>query len=175
MQAAGICCSDLQELVKRYKKAGLVIAGRTNTPELCLNVSTESLLLGAARNPWNTKLSTGGSSGGAAAAIATRMVPIAHGSDGGGSIRIPSSSCGVFGMKPSRGRMPTGPDAGEVWEGFDTNHALSISVRDNAAMLDATSAPEVGAPYGIPAPARPFLKEVGTDPGKLKIAFKLNC
>ena len=159
------------ELVKRYKRAGLVVVGRTNTPEFGLNVSTESVLLGPARNPWNTEVSTGGSSGGSAAAVAARMVPIAHGNDGGGSIRIPSSSCGVFGMKPSRGRMPTGPDSGEVWEGFAINHALSISVRDSAAMLDATSSPEVGAPYGIPTPARPFLKEVGADPGKLKIAF----
>ena len=159
------------ELVKRYKRAGLVIAGRTNTPEFGLNVTTESVFLGPARNPWNTERSTGGSSGGTAAAIAARMVPIAHGSDGGGSIRIPSSSCGVFGMKPSRGRMPTGPDAGEIWEGLGTNHALSISVRDNAAMLDATSTPEVGAPYGIPTPVRPFLKEVGTNPGMLRIAF----
>ena len=159
------------ELVKRYKRAGLVCVGRTNTPEFGLNLTTESVLLGPARNPWDTKRSTGGSSGGSAAALAARMVPIAHGSDGGGSIRIPSSSCGVFGMKPSRGRMPTGPEIGEIWEGFATNHALSLSVRDNAALLDATSAPEVGAPYGIPAPVRPFVKEVETNPGKLKIAF----
>ena len=159
------------ELVRRYKRAGLICVGRTNTPEFGLTVSTESVLLGPARNPWNTERSTGGSSGGSGAAVAARMVPIAHGSDGGGSIRIPSSSCGVFGLKPSRGRMPTGPVLGEIWEGFATNHALSISVRDNAALLDATSAPEVGAPYGIPAPVRPFLKEVGANPGNLKIAF----
>ena len=159
------------ELVKRYKRAGLVCVGRTNTPEFGLNMTTESVLLGPARNPWDTERSTGGSSGGSAAALAVRMVPIAHGNDGGGSIRIPSSSCGVFGMKPSRGRMPTGPDIGEWAEGFATNHALSISVRDNAALLDATSAPEVGAPYGIPAPVRPFVKEVETNPGKLNIAF----
>ena len=159
------------ELVKRYKRAGLVCVGRTNTPELGLSVTTESELLGPARNPWDIERSAGGSSGGSAAALAARMVPIAHGSDGGGSIRIPSSSCGVFGMKPSRGRMPTGPEIGELWEGFATNHALSISVRDNAALLDATSAPEVGAPYGIPAPIRPFVKEVETNPGKLQIAF----
>ena len=159
------------ELVKRYKRAGLVCVGRTNTPEFGLNIYTESRLLGPARNPWDIERSTGGSSGGSAAAIAARMVPIAHGNDGGGSIRIPSSSCGVFGMKPSRGRMPTGPETGEIWEGFAINHALSISVRDNAALLDATSAPEVGAPYGIPAPVRPFVKEVENNPGKLKIAF----
>jgi Asp-tRNA(Asn)/Glu-tRNA(Gln) amidotransferase A subunit family amidase len=161
------------ELVRRYKKAGLVCVGRTNTPEFGLSITTEPLLLGPARNPWDTERSTGGSSGGAAAALAARMVPVAHGSDGGGSIRIPSSSCGVFGMKPSRGRMPTGPELGEVWEGLAVNHALSISVRDNAALLDATSAPEVGAPYGIPAPVRPFAKEVGANPGKLKIAYFL--
>jgi|Deesub1362A_J573_1020465.scaffolds.fasta_scaffold03532_6 Asp-tRNA(Asn)/Glu-tRNA(Gln) amidotransferase A subunit family amidase len=159
------------ELVKRYKRAGLVILGRTNTPEFGLNVTTESVLLGPARNPWDVERSTGGSSGGSAAAVTTRMVPIAHGNDGGGSIRIPSSCCGVFGMKPSRGRTPNGPEFGEVWEGFAIDHALSISVRDSAALLDATSAPEIGAPYGIPAPARPFVEEVGADPGRLRIAF----
>ncbi len=159
------------ELVKRYKRAGLVIVGRTNTPEFGLNVSTESVLLGPARNPWDTDRSTGGSSGGSAAAVAARMVPIAHGNDGGGSIRIPSSCCGVFGMKPSRGRIPTGPENGDWWEGFAIDHVLSISVRDNAAMLDATSAPEIGAPYVITGPARPFGKEVGADPKKLQIAF----
>jgi amidase len=159
------------ELVKRYKKAGLVTLGRTNTPEFGLNVSTESVLLGPARNPWDTERSTGGSSGGSGAALAARMVPIAHGNDGGGSIRIPSSCCGVFGMKPSRGRTPVGPEFGEEWEGFAIDHALSITVRDNAALLDATSAPDAGAPYGIPSPARPFLKEVGAKPGKLRIAF----
>lgn len=159
------------ELVRRYKAAGLVTMGRTNTPEFGLNGSTESVLLGPCRNPWDTTRSTGGSSGGAAAAVATRMVPIAHASDGGGSIRIPSSCCGVFGMKPTRGRQPNGPDAGEQWEGFATDHAVSISVRDNAALLDATSGPEIGAPYGIPAPARPFLEEVTTSPGNLRIAM----
>lgn len=159
------------ELVRRYKASGLVTIGRTNTPEFGLNASTESALLGPCRNPWDTTRSTGGSSGGSGAAVASRMVPIAHGSDGGGSIRIPSSCCGVFGLKPSRGRQPTGPDVGEAWEGFATTHALSVSVRDNAALLDVSAAPEVGAPYGIPAPERPFLDEVEASPGKLRIAF----
>jgi amidase len=163
------------ELVKRYKKAGLVIMGKTNTPEFGLVTTTESVLLGPAKNPWKLDHSTGGSSGGSAASVAARIVPIAHGNDGGGSIRIPSSCCGVFGMKPSRGRMPNGPEAGEVWEGFAINHALSLSVRDSAALLDATSAPEIGAPYGIPAPEKPFLEEVGKDPGKLRIAFFTNA
>ncbi len=158
------------ELVRRYKAAGLVTVGRTNTPEFGLNVSTEPAFLGPARNPWDTSRSTGGSSGGSAAAVAARMVPIAHASDGGGSIRIPASCCGLFGMKPSRGRMPTGPEFGEMWEGFATNHAVSLSVRDDAALLDATSAPEAGAPYGIPAPVRPFLEEVGAEAGRLRIA-----
>ena len=162
------------ELVKRYKKSGLVIAGRTNTPEFGLVPTTESVLLGPAHNPWNLDYATGGSSGGSAAAVATRIVPVAHGGDGGGSIRIPSSCCGIFGLKPTRGRIPTGPEFGEMWEGFATNHVLSMSVRDNAAMLDVSSAPDIGAPYGIPAPKRPFLKEVGKDPGKLKIAVFTN-
>ena len=159
------------ELVRRYKAAGLVTVGRTNTPEFGLNVSTEPAFLGPALNPWNIGRSTGGSSGGSAAAVAARIVPIAHASDGGGSIRIPASCCGLFGMKPSRGRMPTGPEFGEIWEGFGINHAVSISVRDDAALLDATSTPEIGAPYGIPAPVGPFLKEVGAAPGRLRIAF----
>ena len=159
------------ELVKRYKQAGLVVFGRTNSPEFGLNVTTEPTLHGPARNPWSTDRSTGGSSGGSGAAVAARLVPMAHGNDGGGSIRIPSSCCGVFGMKPSRGRMPTGPNFGDMWEGLATHHALTLSVRDNAALLDATSGPELGAPYGIPAPRHPFLDEVRTDPRKLRIAW----
>jgi len=158
-------------LVSRYKAAGLVTMGRTNTPAFGLNVSTESALLGPARNPWDLGRSTGGSSGGSSAAVAARIVPLAHANDGGGSIRIPASCCGVFGLKPSRGRTPNGPEFGEVWEGFATGHAVSISVRDNAALLDASIGPELGAPYGIPAPARPYLQEVGENPGKLKIAY----
>lgn len=158
------------ELVKRYKRAGLVITGLTNVPEFGLVGSTESVHYGPAHNPWDMERTTGGSSGGAAAAVASRMVPIAHANDGGGSIRIPASCCGVFGLKPSRGRTPMGPLVDEAIEGMGCQHAVSITVRDSAAMLDATSAPEVGAPYGIPTPERPYLSEVGRNPGKLRIA-----
>jgi Asp-tRNA(Asn)/Glu-tRNA(Gln) amidotransferase A subunit family amidase len=163
------------ELTARYKRAGLVVAGRTNTPEFGLNVTTESQLFGPARNPWNLEHTTGGSSGGTAAAIAVGIVPLAHGNDGGGSIRIPASCCGLFGLKPSRGRTPTGPEFGEIWEGFAIDHALSRTVRDSAALLDATSAPEIGAPYAAPPPARPYLEEAGANPGRLRIAFSADA
>ncbi|MCG8369599.1 MAG: amidase [Proteobacteria bacterium] len=159
------------ELVNRYQAAGLVIIGRTNTPEFGLNGTTESAFLGACRNPWDLTRSSGGSSGGSAAAVATRVVPMAHGSDGGGSIRLPSSCCGVFGMKPSRGRQPTGPEFGEAWEGLVSDHAMTLSIRDSARLLDATSAPEQGAPYGIAAPERPFEIEARTEPPSLRIAL----
>ena len=160
------------ELVRRYKKAGLVIFGRTNTPEFGLNFTTEPQLFGPTKNPWNTSRSPGGSSGGSAAAVASRIVPIAQGGDGGGSIRVPASCCGVFGMKPSRGRMPMGPNTGEAWEGLVTLHTLSISVRDSAAMLDATAGPDVGAPYGVAAPRGTFLSSVQHPPKKrLRIAW----
>lgn len=159
------------ELVKRYKKAGLVIVGKTNTPEFGLVPYTEPALYGPAHNPWDTSRTTGGSSGGSAAAVAARLVPMANGGDGGGSLRIPASCCGVFGHKPTRGRIPTGPVLGEIWQGFVTEHILSWSVRDSAAMLDATGGPDTGAPYITPGPARPFLQEVGTPPGALRIAF----
>lgn len=161
------------EVVKRYKKVGLITFGKTNTPEFGLTLTTEPVLFGPTKNPWNKEYMVGGSSGGAAAAVAARIVPMAQGSDGGGSIRIPASCCGVFGFKPSRGRMPMGPRAGEVWEGFVTTHSLTISVRDSAAMLDATCGPDVGAPYGIAPPERPYL-DVVQNPrfdNKLKIAW----
>jgi len=153
-------------MVKRYKSAGLVTLGKTNTPEFGLNFSTEPILFGPTLNPWDTRRSTGGSSGGSAAVVAARMVPMAHGSDGAGSIRVPSSCCGLFGLKPSRGRMPE-----EAWEDLATNHVLTRSVRDSASMLDATSAPYSGNPNTLPSPNRPFLEEVGENPGNLKIAF----
>ena len=158
------------ELVKRWEASGVIILGRTNTPEFGLTPYTESETLGPALNPWDTTRTTGGSSGGSGAAVAARMVPIASGGDGGGSIRIPSSACGIFGLKPTRGRTPTGPIIGESWNGFDIEHILTRSVRDSAAMLDATKGQDVGAPYIIPD-AGPFEKEVGKRTGKLKIAF----
>jgi amidase len=159
------------ELIVRYRAAGLIIVGKTNTPELGVTPFTESELLGPAKNPWSLAHNTGGSSGGAAAAVASRIVPMAHGGDGGGSIRIPASCCGVFGLKPTRARTPVGPDAAEAWFGFAIDHALTRSVRDSAALLDATHGAETGAPYAAPAPRGPFLDEVGRSAGKLRIAF----
>jgi amidase len=145
--------------------------GRTNTPEFGLTPYTEPALYGPTRNPWAPDRSPGGSSGGSAAAVAARMVPLASGGDGGGSIRIPASCCGLFGFKPSRGATPTGPMLGELWHGFAVEHAITRSVRDSAALLDATWGPDPGAPYAAPPRARPYLDEVRTDPGRLRIAF----
>jgi amidase len=158
-------------LVTRYKQAGLVIFAKTTSPELGLTTTTESVLFGKTRNPWNLERTSGGSSGGSSALVASRVVPMAHGSDGGGSIRIPASCCGLFGLKPTRGRVPMGPSQFESWNGCSHHHALTISVRDSAALLDATAGAELGSPYFSPPPARPFSKEVGADPGKLRIAL----
>jgi amidase len=159
------------ELVARYKRAGLIIVGKTNTPEFGILPTTEPELFGAARNPWNTEHTTGGSSGGSAAAVAARLVPMAHANDGGGSIRIPASCCGVFGLKPTRGRNPLGPDFGDMFSGLVAEHVVTRSVRDSAALLDATSGPAPGDPYAAPARERLFVEEVGTPPAKLRIAF----
>ncbi|MEW6207476.1 MAG: amidase [Acidobacteriota bacterium] len=160
-------------LVTRYKKAGLVIFGKTATPEFGLTTTTESVLFGNTRNPWNAERIAGGSSGGAGAAVAARIIPAAHGSDGGGSIRIPASCCGVFGIKPTRGRVPMGPAQFEGWNGLSHHHVLTLSVRDSAALLDATAGAELGSPFFSPPPERPFLKEVGANPGRLRIALVL--
>src|SRR2546421_10046909 len=158
-------------LTQRFLDAGLTIFGKSSTPEFGLMPTTESRLFGPTRNPWNIAHSSGGSSGGAAAAVAARILPVAHASDGGGSIRIPASASGVFGLKPTRARTPLGPDRGEGWAGFSCGHVVSITVRDSAAMLDAIQGPEPSSPYVAPAPERPFLEEVGRDPGRLRIAF----
>ena len=158
-------------MVVRYKQAGLTILGKTNTPEFGLMGITEPQAFGPCRNPWNTNHTPGGSSGGSAAAVAAGMLPMAAGGDGGGSIRIPAAYCGLFGLKPSRGRNPSGPHHGRVWQGAVQEHVITRSVRDSAAALDATQGADTGAPYEIRRPARPYLEEVGQDPGKLRIGF----
>jgi amidase len=158
-------------LTQRFLDTGVTIFGKSATPEFGLMPTTESRLFGPTRNPWNPAHSSGGSSGGAAAAVAARILPVAHASDGGGSIRIPASASGVFGLKPTRARNPAGPDRGEGWGGFSCSHVVSISVRDSAAMLDAVHGPETSSPYVAPPPERPFIQEVGRDPGRLRIAF----
>lgn len=158
-------------LTQRFLDAGVSIFGKSASPEFGLMPTTESRLFGPTRNPWNPAHSAGGSSGGAAAAVAARIVPMAHASDGGGSIRIPASACGLFGLKPTRARNPLGPDRGEGWGGFSCGHVVSISVRDSAAMLDALHGPEPSSPYMAPPPERPFLDEVSRAPGRLRIAF----
>jgi amidase len=159
------------ELVKRYKQAGLVILGKTNTPEFGLLPYTEPELHGPARNPWNPDHTPGGSSGGSAAAVAGGMVPLASANDGGGSIRIPASCCGLFGLKLTRGRTPSGPEPGKTWQGAISEHVISRSVRDSAAILDATQGPDVGAPFIIQAPQQPYMQEIVKDPGCLRIAY----
>ncbi len=159
------------ELLSRFEASGLVIAAKTNTPEMGLLPVTEPELWGACKNPWDLSRTPGGSSGGSAAAVAAGWVPMAHGGDGGGSLRIPASCCGLFALKPSRGRNPLGPDVGEGWNGIVVEHVLSRSVRDSAAALDAVSGPDDGAPARAALPERPFLEEVSRAPGRLRVAF----
>ena len=161
-------------ITTRLKAAGLVIAGKTTTPEYGVSPCAEPIAQAiVARNPWDLVRTPGGSSSGAAAAVATGMVPAAHATDGGGSIRIPASWCGLFGLKPTRARNPVGPDTGEGWSGLGVGHAITRSVRDSAALLDATHGPEIGAPYVAPVPPRPFIDEVGAPPGRLRIALAI--
>src|SRR5438034_508338 len=158
-------------LAARFRAAGFVFLGRTNVPELGPAPTTEPVAYGPTRNPWDTSRSPGGSSGGSAAAVAAGLVPVAHANDGGGSIRIPSSECGLVGLKPSRGRTSLGPDAGEGWGGLSIEHVVARSVRDTAAVLDAVAGYLPGDPYTAPPPARPFRDEVGTAPGKLRVGL----
>lgn len=161
------------ELVKRHQAAGFVIFGKTTTPEFGLTGTTESIATGITRNPWDSEHIAGGSSGGAGAAVAAGVVPAAHATDGGGSIRIPASCCGLFGLKPSRGRVPMGPNRTEGWGGMSVHHALTRSVRDSAALLDATHGLELGSRYGAPAPNGSFLSQLQKSPDKLRIALML--
>jgi amidase len=158
-------------LARKFREAGFVIFGRTNTPELGILPTTEPVAYGPAHNPWNLKHSTGGSSGGSAAAVAAGIVTAAHANDGGGSIRIPASHCGLVGLKPSRGRVSLAPDFGDIMGGLVAELAVTRSVRDAAAILDAVHGPAPGDPYAAPTPARPFLQEVGADPGRLRIGL----
>ena len=158
-------------IVERFRRAGAVIFGKTNLPELGILPFSEPKLFGPARNPWNPEVTPGGSSGGAGAAVAAGIIPVAHANDGGGSIRIPASCCGLFGLKPTRGRTPVGPDHTQLWSGFAIANVISRSVRDSAAMLDAIAGPEPTSPYWATPPARPFAAEVGAPPGRLRIAL----
>ncbi|HVZ85936.1 MAG TPA: amidase [Polyangia bacterium] len=158
-------------ITERFRRAGLIIFGRTAAPELGLLPVTEPRLFGPTHNPWDPTRTPGGSSGGSAAAVAAGIVPAAHANDGGGSIRIPAACCGLFGLKPTRGRTPVGPDHSQLWGGFTIAHAISRTVRDSAALLDVIAGPEPTSPYWAPPPARPFLEEVGAPPGRLRIAL----
>ena len=166
-----ITADHSSELVKRTLNSGLNIFGKTNSPELGLTVTTEPILYGPTRNPWNLDRSSGGSSGGASSAVAAGIIPMAQASDGGGSIRIPASCCGLFGLKPTRARTPLGPISLEGWGGQSIFHCVSVSVRDSAALLDVTSGPEKGAPYRSAYQEKSFLEQINIEPGNLKIGY----
>ena len=168
---ADVVPAEDSELVKRVKRAAMVIFGRTNTCELGLSLTCEPQLHGPTKNPWDPARISGGSSGGAAAAVGARMLPAAHASDGFGSIRAPAACCGLVGLKPTRGRNTMAPYMGEGLNGLSTEHAVTLSLRDSAAILDATRGPGGGDPYSAAPPARPFLDEVGADPGSLRVAW----
>ncbi len=170
----GYRASVTSTLASRIQAAGFVIFGKTTTPEYGLTGTTENKLTGDTRNPWNPAHISGGSSGGAAVAVAAAVLPAAHATDGGGSIRIPASCCGLFGLKPSRGRVPAGPLKTEGWGGLSTHHAVTWSVRDSAAILDATHGVEPGSRYGAPTPDGSFLSQVTRSPGKLRIALMVD-
>ena len=171
--AEGLIFPHDTELAVRFKRAGLVTLGRTNTPEFGCNASTEPVSKGPSRNPWNPAHSTGGSSGGSAAAVAAGVVPFAHANDGGGSIRVPASCCGLVGLKPSRGRMPSGPDSDDLIFGMGVELVVSRTVRDTAAVLDVTHGPDVGARLMLPSPEAPYRELIKRPPGRLRIAYAL--
>ena len=161
------------ELVRRFRAAGLVFIGKTNTPELAIGPTTEPRLFGATRNPWDIARTPGGSSGGSAAAVSARVVPMAHGNDAGGSIRIPASCCGLVGLKPSRGRVPLAPLYGDLFSGLVSELAVTRSVRDTAALLDAVAGPATGEPYFPAPPERSYTSEVERSPGSLRVGFSV--
>ncbi len=165
-----VAATDL-EVMARFRTAGLVTLGQSTAPELGLNFATESVRYGPTRNPWDLGRGVGGSSGGSAALVAAGAVPFAHGNDGAGSIRVPASCCGLVGLKPSRGRVPVGPLAGEVAFGQVYEFGLTRTVQDCAALLDAVSGPIVGEKYALDAPARPYVTAIRTDPGRLRVAL----
>ena len=166
-----ITADHSSELVKRTLNSGLNIFGKTNSPELGLTVTTEPVLYGPTRNPWDLDRSSGGSSGGASSSVAAGIIPMAQASDGGGSIRIPASCCGLFGLKPTRARTPLGPASLEGWGGQSIFHCVSVSVRDSAALLDVTSGSEKGAPYRSAHQDKSFLEQINIEPGNLKIGY----
>jgi amidase len=171
MKSLGMVSPIDTNLAARYRAAGLVFLGKTSTPEFGLTATSEALCYGPTKNPWDLTRSPGGSSGGSAAAVASGMVPAAHANDGGGSIRIPASMCGIVGLKTSRGRISLGPLAGESWNGLAGEHVVSRTVRDSAALLDATQGYMPGDPYAAPPPERPYLTEVTRAPGRLRIGL----
>ena len=173
LKDANYTATEHSEITRRWLASGAVIFGRTNTPEFGAKGITEPDAWGPTRNPWNLAHVPGGSSGGSAAAVAAGIVPMAGGNDGGGSIRLPAGHCGLFGLKPGRGRTPWGPTYAEMMHGAAMNHVLTRSVRDSAAMLDATHGPEIGSMYRIEPPERPYLQEVTREPGRLKIGFTM--
>lgn len=171
LKEAGHVAPSTAHLATMFAELGFVNFGRTNTPEFGLTITTEPLAYGPTANPWNTGHSTGGSSGGSAATVAAGIVPIAHANDGGGSIRVPAANCGLFGLKPNRGRVSLGPDSGDGWAGFSVDGVVSRSVRDSARVLDGISRPWPGDPYWAPPPAGTFESAAGRDPGVLRIGL----
>ncbi len=173
--ASRLCLDNIptvdSEIVARHRRAGLVIVGKTNSSEFGLATATEPDLFGPTKNPWNSSHSPGGSSGGSAAAVAAGIVPMGHATDGGGSIRIPAACCGLFGLKPTKARITAGPEGGEALAGMAMQHCVSWSVRDSAALLDATAGPLPGDPYFPPSPKGTYLQASQRDPECLKIAF----
>ena len=171
LKDAGHVASSTAHLATMFAELGLVNFGRTNTPEFGLTITTEPLAYGPTANPWDAEHSTGGSSGGSAAAVAAGIVPIAHANDGGGSIRVPAANCGLFGLKPNRGRVSLGPDSGDGWAGFSVDGVVSRSVRDSARVLDGISRPWPGDPYWAPPPSDTFESAAEREPQTLRIGL----